>query len=282
MNARTMLTAGLRRGWTELIHVARSGRDLAGYLLTPLSFVLVGTMMDRPVPGAGVTAAQLMFTGAVSFIVVQIGLLNLPQILVTEREDGTLLRLRATPGGLGVYLIGKAVLVAATVLASVGLLLAAGMLTAGLALPATPADWATLAWVLTLGLVSVVPLGAMLGALLPNAREAIGVLTIPVMSLALISGVLFPTAGYPELVLRVADAFPLRWIALGVRSALLPDSMLAAETVTGWQHPVILVVLAAWTVGGMLLALPLLRRMTRRQSGSRLDARRGQLADRVA
>lgn len=283
MNARRIIAAGLRRGVIELWQLARSPKEIVGYLTVPMVFIAVALAVDEPIPNTTVTTAQLLFTGGISFMVFQIGLINLPQILVTEREDGTLLRVRSLPGGMPAYLLGKALLIGGTALVNVVLLAVAGVAFADLPLPSSAGDWLTLAWVLALGLLSVVGLGAAFGAVLPNAREALGFLMIPVMALLFISGVMFPATNYADIVQQVASVFPLKWMALGVRSAMLPDSMLAAEAVTtSWQHPMILMVLAAWTVGGMLLAPPLLRRMTRRQSGSRLNARRGQLADRVA
>lgn len=282
MTPRRILAIGWRRGLTELVHMARNRQEVLGYLITPLVFVLVGLTIDRDIPGTGVPAVQMLFAGGASFLVFQIGLINLPQVLVTEREDGTLLRLRALPGGIGAYLVGKALYIGGLALASVALMLGTGRLFAGVPLPSTLQDWLTLGWVLVLGLAAVVPLGAALGAVLPNAREALGLLMIPVMGLLFISGVMFPATAFPEVVQQIGAVFPLKWMSLGVRSAMLPDAMLAAEPGGSWQHPVVAAVLAAWTVGGMLLAPPLLRRMTRRQSGSRLQADRGQLASRVA
>jgi ABC-2 type transport system permease protein len=71
----------------------------------------------------------------------------------------------------------------------------------------------------------------------------------------------------------VASVFPLKWMAQGLRSALLPDSALAAEAAGSWELPMVALVLTAWAVLGFLLAIPLLRRAARRESGSRLTAR---------
>ena len=46
--------------------------------------------------------------------------------------------------------------------------------------------------------------------------------------------------------------FPLKWIAQGMRSVFLPDSF-ATQEVGGWQLPQAALVLAAWTVVGLLL-----------------------------
>nr|BFE81976.1 hypothetical protein GCM10020093_045770 [Planobispora longispora] len=125
---------------------------------------------------------------------------------------------------------------------------------------------------LLLGTVATVPLGAAIGSVLPS-RNAVGIATLPMIALMFTSGVFFPVTIMPEAVQWVAQAFPLYWQGLGLRAAFLPDAMLAAEIAGSWRLPYVAAVLAAWAVAGMLLAPPLIRRVTRRESGSRLAAR---------
>jgi ABC-2 type transport system permease protein len=61
----------------------------------------------------------------------------------------------------------------------------------------------------------------------------------------------------------------MKWIAQGVRSALLPDAALAAETGGSWQHLWTLGVVGAWALVGFALVPRLMRRTVRQQSGSR-------------
>ena len=67
--------------------------------------------------------AHLTLAGFAAYLLFQIGLVNLPQILVTEREEGTLLRLRATPGGIPAYLVAKSLLVVVMAFGTLALLL---------------------------------------------------------------------------------------------------------------------------------------------------------------
>jgi len=98
--------------------------------------------------------------------------------------------------------------------------------------------------------------------------------------LLIISGVLFPVTSLPEPVQWVAQAFPLYWQGLGLRSVFLPHSMLAAEIGHSWRPLQTAAVLATWSLGGMILASWLLRRTTRRESGTRLTERQQRLAAR--
>ncbi|MFS4094775.1 ABC transporter permease [Streptomyces sp. AF1A] len=264
------LRLGLARGALELRQVLRSRKDLYSYLATPVIFIGVASWRSD---GGTPETAQAMLAGGVAATIFMFGLMTVPQFLFGDREDGTLLRLRGIPGAMPAYLTAKIVFVLAVILVSVALLLAGGSLLLGVGLPSRPARWLTLAWVMGLGIAAVVPVGAAIGALLPAAREALGVYMMPVMGLMFVSGAFAPLRNQPAWVRHLASVFPLRWIAQGVRSALLPDSARARELAGGWQHPSVFAVLAVWAAAGFVLAPPLLQRMTRRESGSRMSER---------
>nr|WP_238442234.1 ABC transporter permease [Streptomyces pratensis] len=270
---RTYWRAGFLRGGIELRHLLRNPKELSGHLTNVVVALLVAVYINDDVPGTRTPMSHLVIAGFAAYLVFQVGLITLPQILVTEREEGTLLRLRATPGGIPAYLIAKCLLVVVTAVGSLALLLAATALVADGPLPRGPGDWVTLAWVTTLGLLAVVPLGAAIGAVLPNPREALALIMLPTMGLLIISGTVVPITELPVPVQQVASAFPLKWMAQGLRSALLPDAARVAEPAGSWELPMVALVLTAWTVLGFLLAAPLLRRAARRESGSRMTAR---------
>ena len=80
----------------------------------------------------------------------------------------------------------------------------------------------------------------------------------------------------------IGQLTPIYWMGLGMRSALLPDSAVVVELGDSWRHVETAVVLGAWTVGGLLLAPVVLRRMARRESGSKVAERRDRALRRVA
>lgn len=266
--------AGLQRGGIELRQLLRNPKEVSGHLTNVLVALAVAAFVGDDVPGTQTPMAHLVLAGFAAYLLFQIGLVNLPQILVTEREEGALLRLRATPGGIRAYLVAKCVLVVVTALGTLALLLLTAAVFVDGPLPHGPAGWLTLLWVTTLGLLAVVPLGAAIGAVLPNPREALALIMLPVMGLLVTSGTVFPITSLPVPVQQVASVFPLKWMAQGLRSALLPDAARTAEAAGSWELPTVALVLTAWAVLGFLLAVPLLRRAARRESGSRLSARR--------
>ncbi|WP_410097648.1 ABC transporter permease [Streptomyces sp. Isolate_219] len=265
--------AGVLRGGIELRHLLRNPKELSGHLVNVVVALLLAGYINDKVPGTQVPMAHLTLSGFAAYLLFQIGLVNLPQILVTEREEGALLRLRATPGGIPAYLVAKSLLVVAMAFGTLVLLLGTAALLVDGPLPHGPAGWLTLLWVSALGLLAVVPLGAAIGAVLPNPREALALIMLPVMALLITSGAMFPLASLPAVVQKIASVFPLKWMAQGLRSALLPDAARAAEPAGSWELPTVALILTAWAILGFLLAVPLLRRAARRESGSRLTER---------
>ncbi|MFJ7903933.1 ABC transporter permease [Streptomyces sp. NPDC096198] len=270
--------AGLRRGGIEVRHLLRNRKEFIGHLSNVVTALTVASFIHDDLPGTHVPAAHLTIAGFTAYLLFQVGLINLPQILVTERDEGTLLRLRATPGGIPAYLVAKSVLIVIVAMGIVTVLLGAAALFVDGPLPHSPRGWLTLIWVIALGLLAVVPLGAAIGAVLPNAREALAIIMLPAMALLVTSGAMFPIGQLPLWVQDIASVFPLRWMAQGVRSALLPDAAQAGEPSGSWQLPTVALVLTAWAVIGSLLAVPLLRRAARRESGSRLTERQSRAA----
>jgi ABC-2 type transport system permease protein len=140
----------------------------------------------------------------------------------------------------GGYLLGKVVNFSGQIAFVVAIMLLAGaFLFTGLAI-GSPGNWLTLAWVLVLGLLATLPLGAVLGSLFPSQRSAGPWWLLLLAGLAAISG----------------------------------NAMAAVEIGHSWRHLATFGVLSAWAVAGLVLAPVVLRRMARRESGSTVAARR--------
>jgi ABC-2 type transport system permease protein len=269
---RKAVRIGIRRGWIEHTYLIKDPKELIGTLVSTVGFftAMILWIGDTPIEGTNVTATTYMTAGLLAFVVFGTGLFTLPTALATDREDGTLLRLRGLPGGIPAYLVGRATTLLCQIAVQSVLIMATALVVGGVG---APRDWLTLVWVLVLGTVAVVPLGAAIGCMFPNPKAAAGVLVLPAMGLMAVSGVLVPTSYLPEIVRAIAQVFPLYWQGLGLRAALLPESAAAAEIAGSWRLPQVAGVLAAWGIAGMLIAPSLIRRVTRRESGSRLAER---------
>ncbi|KAB1907547.1 MULTISPECIES: ABC transporter permease [unclassified Micromonospora] len=273
--------AGLRRGGIELRNTFSNGQDLWNYFFpTAALLVTMFFMRGSTVPGTSFSLGARTLPSALGMGLAFGGMLVLASQLVMEREDGTLLRAKATPNGMLGYLIGKVTLMSTVALLSMLLqLVPALFFLDGLRLASVSA-WFTLLWVAVLGLVATLPLGAVFGSLIENPRN-LGLVMLPNMGLIALSGIFYPINGYPGWLQGVAQVFPIYWLGLGMRSALLPDSMAAVELGGSWRHLETFGVLGAWAVLGLTLAPVVLRRMARRESGSRVAARRERAMQRV-
>ena len=131
-----------------------------------------------------------------------------------------------------------------------------------------------------LGLVATLPIGAILGAWMKSPRN-MGLVMLPMLGLIAISGIFYPLSSLPGWVQGIAQVFPVYWLGLGMRSALLPDDLAAVEIGESWRHLETLGVLSVWVVIGLVVAPIVLRRMARRESGSQVAARREAAMQRV-
>ncbi|MCG3042956.1 ABC transporter permease [Streptomyces sp. S1A] len=272
---------GLRRGWTELKQTFTSGQDVFGYVLwTILLIVPLFLVGDEALEGAGISAGAFMLPSMLGMTLAFTGVMTTAQLLAAEREDGTLLRAKAIPHGMVGHLVGKVVMVSGTALVSMALPFAVGVFMVDGVAQRGGGALLTLVWVVPLGLLATLPAGAVIGSLVTSPRT-IGLLMLPVMGLVVISGIYFPLTELPEWLQLVAQVFPVYWLGLGLRAALLPDVAVAAEIGESWRYLETVGVLGAWAVAGLLLAPPVLRRMARRESGAAMAERHRKAMQRV-
>jgi ABC-2 type transport system permease protein len=267
--------AGLSRGWIELRQTLTTPSDLVSIVVTTggLLAAMIWTRYTR-VPGTHFSLGTTMLVSVLALDVGFYGIVTMGDLIVVEREDGTLLRAKAIPNGMLGYLLGKVVNTSGQIALVVAITLLTGaFLFTGLAIGSF-SSWLTLAWVLVLGLLAMLPLGAMLGSLFPSQRAAGPVWILLLGGLAAISGIFYPITHLPAVLRWAGQVFPMYWLGLGMRSALLPNAMAAVEVGHSWRHLATFGVLSAWAVAGLVLAPVVLRRMARRESGSTVAAHR--------
>ncbi len=267
--------AGLSRGWIELRQTLTMPGGLISILIMTVGFLaaMIWTRHTH-VPGTHFSLGTTMLVSVLGLNVVMYGAVTMSDLLVVEREDGTLLRAKAIPNGMLGYLLGKVVNISGQIAFAVAITLLTGaFLLTGLAI-GRPGSWLTLAWVLVLGLLAALPLGAVLGSLFPSQRSAGNTMVLLLAGLAVISGIFYPITHLPVFLQWTGQVFPMYWLGLGMRSALLPNAMAAVEIGHSWRHLATFGVLSAWAIAGLVLAPAVLRRMARRESGSAVAARR--------
>jgi ABC-2 type transport system permease protein len=276
----TALRAGWSRGLIELRQSFTNGAELWGHFFWP-ALMVIATFFLRDISfgNSGFLLGTLVLPSILGMNVA-LGMISMSQQLTAEREDGSLLRAKAIPNGMLGYLVGKIVSVSGGLVADLAIFLIPAMfIVPGLAISSLN-SWLTLIWVLVLGMVAALPIGAVLGSVFTSTRSQ-GLITLPMLGMIAISGIFYPIASQPDWLQWIAQLFPIYWLGLGMRSALLPGSAVSVEVGESWRHLETIGVLGVWAVLGLILAPIVLRRMARRESGSSVAKRRDKALQRV-
>jgi len=117
----------------------------------------------------------------------------------------------------------------------------------------SPRAWLTIAWLVGLGMVATQLLGAILGSMAASPRVASHIALV-VMALVAVSGIFYPL------------------------TALLPQTAAMVEVEGSWRTRETAGTLLGWALLGLLAAPLVLRRMARRECGSRVAERQNKTA----
>lgn len=280
MNPKTRaIRTGIGRGWHEFKLGLRSPQDQGFYLVMALVILgylwlnrnneLEGTSMLLP------TFAMPSILGAL----IAFGLVIGPgYALAMEREDGTLLRAKATPHGMTAYVSGHILLNSLGLVPTFIVILVPGMFLFDDLMQNGAVGWITFLWVTVLGLLATLPIGIILGSIVPSVQKMGTWGFFPIIALTAISGIFVPIQSLWGWARVVAQIFPIYWLGLGMRSAFLPDSATVLEIGGSWRTTPTVIILSLWAIAGFVISPVVLRRMARRQSGSQVEAARHEAA----
>lgn len=242
-----MIALGIARGGVELRQFFRLKEAVVfTFTLPAFLMVLLGSIFGD--------VAQAFAAGMIGSGIVSTSFVSMGNGIATDRENGTLKRLRGTPLPAMSYFLGKIVLVAVASLAEVVLLLVVAKLLFGLDLPSSPWRWLTFGWVFVLGVTSCALLGVAASSLARSVTGAVAIMNLVYVALQFISGVFVtPITQLPTVMVDVASFFPVKWICQGFRSVFLPDALAANEVAGRWELGTVALVLGAWCVAGLVL-----------------------------
>jgi ABC-2 type transport system permease protein len=264
---------GVARGVIESRQWVASPQEQLWTILMNGAFILV-LFLQRNSTVEGTSLAFLTLPSVLGMSIAAGGVMGTAGILASHREDGTLLRAKAIPNGMVGYLVAQLVMIAITTIINMVFVLVPSLFFVDGLTEVSAGGWLTLVGVLALGLLATLPWGATIGSLVKSSASSFGLTFLPISALVAISGIFYPITALPEWVQWIAQIFPIYWLGLGMRSAILPDSAVAAEIGESWRHVETFGVLGAWAILGLLIAPSVLRRMARRESGSTMEAHR--------
>lgn len=250
-----LVAAIVARGGVELRQYFRSRDAVVFTLALPVVMLaLLGSVFSGRVGSTGVSFSQVYTAGLLAGGLASTSFLNLGVAIANERDTGALKRLAGTPMPPVAYFAGKVIVVLVTSVMEIVAMLAVGHLAYGVDLPATPGRWWTFMWVTLLGGTSMALIGVAASSLPRSARSAAPVLNLPFLVLEFLSGVFVPFTVLSPGLYSLAGAFPLRWIAEGYRSALLPSGFAHVEAGHTWNYALMAAVPAIWCVAALAVS----------------------------
>lgn len=255
------LAIGRRRIVLELRQFFRDRESaIFNFMLPMILLVIFGSVFaNQQIGFEDVTFSQYFLAGMIASGILYTSFQNLAIAIPMERDDGTLKRLAGLPMPKGAYFIGKAGMVFVAYVAQVIILLIVGIAFFGITLPTTADKWLTFAWVSILGLASCTLLGIAFSVVPKQGKGASAIVAPIVLVLQFTSGVFFVFNDLPEWMQSFASLFPLKWLTQTMRYVFLPDGAQVIEASGEWQLGLSAIVLTAWTIGGLVLALLLFR-----------------------
>lgn len=254
------LRIGLSRVIPEVKMFYRRPEQLAlTFTMPAVICLLLGSIFSAKLPGSDTSTGAVIAASMLAYGILSTSFINLGISVAADRDTGALRRLRGTPATATSYFVGKIALVAIASLAEAIILLLVGVLIFKLHLPTDLSGWWTLTWVFILGIVSCSLLGILISNVASNAVSAAVITNGPAVSLQFVSGTYVPLMSLPAWMLTIGSIFPVKWMAQGFRSVLLPPHMVVFEPAGSWEHGRTFLVLTAWSILGLVCCLRVFR-----------------------
>jgi ABC-2 type transport system permease protein len=254
------LSIGLSRVVPELKMFFRRPEQLVlTFSMPAVICILLGSIFKTRVPHSDTSTGAVIAASMLAYGILSTSFINLGISIAGDRDAGALKRLRGTPTTASSYFIGKISLVTFASLAEAIILLSVGVLGFKLRLPTGLFAWSTLAWVFLLGVISCSLLGIFISNLASNAVSAAAITNGPAIALQFVSGTYVPLFLLPKWMLTLGSIFPVKWMAQGFRSVLLPSKTAAFEPAGCWEQWHIFSVLTVWSIGGLIACIAVFR-----------------------
>ncbi|GLZ77241.1 transport permease protein [Actinorhabdospora filicis] len=249
------VTIGLSRGLMEIRDFSRDiGQVMFTFSFPALLLLMLGGIYDQHL-GDGLNLSHVFAASIAASAIVSTSFVNLGGSIAAERDDGTLKRLRTTPMPKVSYFMGKIILVLVISVVELALMLGLAVLLYDMKLPTDAGHWLRLGWLFLLGVTCWSLLGMAASGLARSARSAAIIMSVIYTLLGFVSGVYIVPGSIPPVMADIGAVFPLKWLAQGFRSALLPDLAQAQEATGSWELGRVALVLLGWTVAGLVLCM---------------------------
>jgi ABC-2 type transport system permease protein len=235
----------------DLLAFLRNRQSRFFTLALPVLFlVILASLFGKhtvKVSGGHIDTSVYYVPGIITLGIIGAAFVNLVISVTAQRETGVLKRRRATPVPAAAIIAGRALTSVVVALGITGLLLAIGWAFYGAHLPARTGP--ALALTVIVGAAAFCCLGYALASVVRNEDAAQPITQAVMLPLYFISGVFVAIDVLPTWLVDLADVFPVRHLADALLTAYNPHT-----TGSGFAGTDLLIV-AAWGLGGLLVAL---------------------------
>jgi len=235
----------------DLLAFVRNRQARFFTLVLPVLFLVIFASLFHgqtvKVAGGTINTSVYYVPGIITLGIIAAAFVNLVISVTAQRESGTLKRRRATPVPAASIIAGRALTSVVVALGITALLLALGWLIYRAAVPGRTA--AALAVTVIIGAVSFCCLGFALASVIRDQDAAQPITQAVMLPLYFISGVFISVSLLPGWLQGIASVFPVRHLAAALLVAYNPHT-----TGAGFAG-VDLAIVAAWGLGGLLIAL---------------------------
>lgn len=249
----TLLQSWVERTRVELKLTFRDRRTVMFTVMLPfiLLLALASLIQTTKLPDH-VSFAQYLTAGMIASGLVYGAFQSLSIAIPDERSNGTLKRLHATPMPRSAYFAGKVGNTIVVYCFQIVLMLGLGAAAFHVRIPTNSHAVLTFVWLSALALVTFSSLGIAFSSLAKTGQASAALATPIVLFLQFTSGVFFVYQKEPAWMRAIGAVFPLRWLAQGMRSVFLPASYGHDEVGGGFHLPQVALVLALWSIGGLV------------------------------
>jgi ABC-2 type transport system permease protein len=213
------------------------------FLFPLLLFVLLGSVYSGRI--YGVPAPEALLSGLIGYGCANTAFAGLAITLVVRREQAILKRVRATPLPASMYV---AALLVSTLI--VFALQTAALFVLGRVFYGTPfpGEIGSLILAVIVGSIVFASLGVATASLIRSAEGSSAVVNFILLPMAFLTGSFGPTRHYPRFLRAIGDVLPLKYFIELTNAIYLHGRAI-------WTQPLALGVLAAWGLGGLVVAV---------------------------
>lgn len=212
------------------------------FIFPVMLYLLLGSVYGDEIDGR--SAAAVLLAGMLGYGAANTGFAGIAITLVVRREAGILKRLRATPLPPATYIAStlcSTLLVfglQAIALFGIGRLLFDAPL---------PDRVFSVVAVVLFGAAAFCGVGLAAASLIRSAEGSSAVVNVILLPMAFLSGSFGPTRSYPRVLEAIGEVLPLKYYIDVVKGVYLDGEHV-------WEEPRALAVVAAWGIGGVLVA----------------------------